>query len=305
MKKGIKEILIGMGGWEHENLDHCFYPSANIDPARKLALYAERFDCAEVRPTFWDDTIGQADAAGWAASVAGNARFRFSVKLHRSFTHDRKLTPRGTRGMRSILHELSRHNRLGAVLAQFPYCFTNTGANRFHLLKLGEIFSGFPLFVELRHGSWDETGLPEFLCEQRLQPVNVDLPRLRQYTSCRADAGDDVAYLRLHGRNEKGWLVNTIDARYDYLYNGKEMRELKRRVDRLSEKAERVFVLFNNTTGGKGIANAFQLQHALQDARSKHLPAASVKVFPFLQSIAVQETGQTELLGGDELRRAM
>ncbi|MDH4069444.1 MAG: DUF72 domain-containing protein [Ignavibacteria bacterium] len=305
MKKTKKEILIGIGGWEHEVLDHCFYPSGNIDQARKLALYAEQFDSAEVRPTFWDDSISQGDAVDWTASVAGNPRFRFSVKLHRSFTHEKKLMPRATRGMRSILHELSRHNKLGAVLAQFPYSFTNTGANRFYLLKLGEVFSGFPLFVELRHGSWDETGLPEFLCEQRLQPVNVDLPRLRQYTSCRADAGDGVAYLRLHGRNEKGWLVNAVDARYDYLYNGREMREIKRRVDRLSEKADRVFVLFNNTTGGKGVANALQLQHALQDTRSEHLPASALRAFPFLQPIAAKETGQTGFLETDELRRAM
>jgi len=306
MERISRKVIVGIGGWEHEILDQCFYPAAGFDSVRKLSLFAESFDAVEVRPTFWDDTIGQKDAAEWVSAVSANPRFRFSVKLHQSLTHRKELTPGTTRRMRSVLHELSRSGRLGAVLAQFPYSFTNTGANRFHLTRLGEVFSGFPVFAELRHDSWDTPALAEVMRDRQLLPVSVDFPRLRQYLSYRSETGGTTAYLRLHGRNEKGWLVNAVDSRYDYLYNGREVREIKRRIDRLLEKAETIYVVFNNTTGGKAIANAFQLSHLLRAGeRLPVLPRAAADAFPFLRTIAGEESGQTELLMGRELRRAI
>jgi len=297
--------VVGIGGWEHEVLDSCFYSPPSVESLGKLAIYSKSFDFVEVRPTFWDNSLSARDASEWIAAVSGNKRFQFGVKLHNSFTHQKELTPKSTRAMRGLLHELGRCNRLGALVAQFPYSFTNTGANRFHLLKLGEVFSGFPLFVELRHGSWDFKGLGEFLAEQALQPVNVDLPRLRQYSSFRSDTHHESTYFRLHGRNEKGWLVNAVDARYDYLYNGRELLELKRRIDRAAGKTKRVIVVFNNTTMGKAVANAFQFNGMLSGERELPIPSASLRAFPFLRPLATKETGQTELRVNEGFREAM
>ena len=297
--------VVGTGGWEHEVLDSCFYASPLMDSLEKLSFYARSFDFVEVRPTFWDDAITAREAGEWVAAVRPNRRFQFGIKLHRSFTHRKELSPRTTRSMRGVLHEVARNGRLGGAIAQFPYAFTNTSANRFYLVKLGEVFSGFPLFVELRHASWDFDGLSEFLHEQTLQLVNADFPRLRQYPSFRSDAIGGTAYVRLHGRNEKGWLVNSVDSRYDYLYNGRELQELKRRVDRLSGKAKNVVVVFNNTTGGKAVANAFQLQGMLEAERSRPIPTGTLRTFSFLSPLVQKETGQTEFPGTDLYREAM
>ena len=63
-----------------------------------------------------------------------------------------------------------------------------------------------------------------------LSSVHADLPRIKQFPVTFPRPRGERAYFRLHGRNEKGWLLNGYDVRYDYLYNARELRELKRRM---------------------------------------------------------------------------
>ena len=297
--------LVGVGGWEHEVFDECFYPRPRMSSVEKLSFFARYFDIAEVRQTFWDSDLGPDDAKSWAGSVSDNRAFRFSVKLHASFTHRKESKPGVTRSIRGLLSELSRQNRLAALLAQFPYAFTNTSANRFHLAKLGEIFRGFPVHVELRHESWSQPSLPGMLAEYGLSPVNADMPRVRQLMPFGTAVAAPSAYLRLHGRNEKGWLLNGYDARYDYLYNGREIQELRRRCEALPTKCSDVFIVCNNTTGGKAVANALQLRAALHPSRSVSVPPAVTRAFPHLADVARGNPGEASLFAGAGYREAM
>jgi uncharacterized protein YecE (DUF72 family) len=90
----------------------------------------------------------------------------------------------------------------------------------------------------------------------------------------------------MHGRNEKGWLLNGYDARYDYLYNTRELREIKRRVLTVPQSCTELFVLWNNTTGGKALANAFEMSAALHDGRMLPLPQSTVRAFPHLVKVS-------------------
>jgi uncharacterized protein YecE (DUF72 family) len=204
METKTARFLVGVGGWEHGAFDECFYPSPTLSSAEKLGFLAEYLDTVEVRQTFWDDELTARDAKEWSAGVAANRQFLFTVKLHASFTHGKTIRPAATRNIRGLLAELARHNRLGALLAQFPYAFTNVGTHRYHLAKLGELFRGFPIVVELRHESWHAASTAELLQESGLRQVNVDLPRIRQFIPFTTGVIGGQAYLRLHGRNEKG-----------------------------------------------------------------------------------------------------
>jgi uncharacterized protein YecE (DUF72 family) len=53
MEKG-RGLVIGVGGWEHEVFDECFYLRPRLESMEKLRQYAQFFDAVEVRPTFWD-----------------------------------------------------------------------------------------------------------------------------------------------------------------------------------------------------------------------------------------------------------
>ena len=132
------QVFIGTGGWEHDVLDQCLYPQSGMTSNQKLAYYARFFGTTEVRATFWDESIAAADARGLAEAVEGRHDFLFNVKLHKAFTHKRELHSSMAKNNRGVLQELARHNKLGALLLQFPYGFTNTGAGRQHLVKLAE-----------------------------------------------------------------------------------------------------------------------------------------------------------------------
>ncbi len=297
-------VLVGTAGWEHGEFDGVLYPEDGMDAAARLGVYAAAFDVVELRSSFWDAGLGEADAAPWLEAVAGNPRFRFLVKLHRSFTHERVLQPERTRTVRAFLQYLERSNRLGGVLAQFPQPFTATGAHRYHLMKLGEIFAGFPLHVELRHDSWHQKGLVPFLTENGLRPVNADLPRVNHLMPFHTGVAGETAYLRLHGHNETGWLRGAWDVRYDYLYNRREIRELARRITLLTAQCRRVFVVCNTTPHGKSIANALQIIAATREERKVRVPNGALRAFPRLEEIALSEPAGL-LFEPGEYRRAM
>lgn len=303
MKQGTGEHLVGIGGWEHEVLDACFYPRQNCSSAQKLEFYARYFDAVEVRATFWDESINDAQAREWCRGLESHRRFSFSVKLHAMFTHRREFKPQATRNIRGLLQELSRAGTLGTLLAQMPYAFTNTSANRFHLVKLAEVFRGFPVHVELRHNSWNQPTVVSFLAEHGLGPVSVDLPRISNFMPFLTRPLGSTAYLRFHGRNEKGWLVSAWDARYDYLYNNRELIELRRRAEALTRQADRTIVIFNNCTLGKAVANALQLRSALLEGARIPVPRATLTAFPHLASIAGAD--EPALFAHDVYREAM
>lgn len=297
-------IALGTSGWEHECFDEALYGRRGADGAAKLRQYARFFDLVEIRATFWDAALGAREAAEWADAVAGNRKFLFLPKLHSSFTHRRELSLETARAMRSLFQELARRERLGAVVAQFPYAFTNTGQNRFHLEKLAQLFDGFPLAVEFRHSSWDHPSTVSLLRELNMGMINADLPRIRQSMPFLTTVVGTTALLRLHGRNERGWIENGMDSRYDYLYNGKEIRELRRRVENTAAKASTVLVVFNNTTHGKSLANALQLMAAVKQGGAVLLPQATVAAFPALAELNGVVDAEMPLLAGT-LREAV
>jgi len=305
MEPRTARVHFGVGGWEHEVFDETFYPRGGMSSQEKLGYYARFFDCVEVRSTFWDASLTADDAREWAGAVAGIRSFVFHVKLHSAFTHAKTIQTSETNRMRGILHELAHRNRLGTLLVQFPYSFTNTSGNRYHVVKLSELFRGFTLHTEFRHESWNQPSILPLLREHSLQSVSADLPRIKQLMPFIAGHAGDIAYIRLHGRNDRGWLLNGFDTRYDYLYNAREIQELRRRIEALSKNCSDIYVVCNNTTAGKAIANALQLQSATMDGRAVPVPQATLSAFPQLRQIADPKHGQETLFAPLPYREAM
>lgn len=80
--------------------------------------------------------------------------------------------------------------------------------------------------------------------------VSVDTPASEHFTVMpRTDAvtNPGLAYLRLHGRNEHGYLTGkTVEERFDHRSSAGELEEVAGRVRRLSNQAREVHVVFNN-----------------------------------------------------------
>ena len=58
---------------------------------------------------------------------------------------------------------------------------------------------------------------------------------------------DDLAYMRIHGRNTDGYLHGkTVAERFGWIYGDEELEEIADRSRRLAEEAGEVHVLFND-----------------------------------------------------------
>src|SRR5438094_5068614 len=73
-----------------------------------------------------------------------------------------------------------------------------------------------------------------------------------------------VAYLRLHGRNEKAYITGkTVAARFDYDYTDREIAEVAERSKKLARATRELHVIFNNNNLDYAPRAAVRLRVAL------------------------------------------
>jgi uncharacterized protein YecE (DUF72 family) len=275
-------IRIGPAGWDYQDWQGVVYPPA-VRGTDRLTFLTRFFATIEINVTFYRP-ITATLARRWVEAVAGRPDFRFTAKLFRGFTHERTARLRQEEAaVKSGLEALLEGGRLGALLAQFPYSFHNTEENRVYLLTVRERFTGYPLAVEVRHRSWQQPAVRQFLMDHDLAFCNIDQPQI-SYALGETDwVSGPFAYLRLHGRNRQNWFAKTDDAgaRYDYLYTPQEMDEQAARARKLAGQAAETYLIFNNHPRGQGVANALEMLARLTEARPE-VPECLKLAFPRL-----------------------
>jgi uncharacterized protein YecE (DUF72 family) len=275
-------IRIGPAGWDYQDWQGVVYPPA-VRGGDRLTLLTQFFATIEINVTFYRP-ITATLARRWAEAVAGRADFLFTAKLFRGFTHERTTGPwQEEAAVKSGLGALLEAGRLGALLAQFPYSFHNTEENRRYLLTVRERFPDYPLAVEVRHRSWHQPAVRQFLEDHNLAFCNIDQPQI-SYCLGKTDwVSGPFAYLRLHGRNRKNWFAKMDDAaaRYDYLYSPAELDYLAAGARVLADQAPQTFLIFNNHARGQAVANALEMLERLTDQRPA-LPECLKAAFPRL-----------------------
>jgi uncharacterized protein YecE (DUF72 family) len=92
--------------------------------------------------------------------------------------------------------------------------------------------------------------------------VAVDEPQLRGLLRPELFNTIDTAYIRLHGRNADKWWDGG-PLRYDYDYSRDELQEWKEKVDKLEDKAKKLFIFFNNCHLGQAVKNAREMMAIL------------------------------------------
>ena len=75
---------------------------------------------------------------------------------------------------------------------------------------------------------------------------------------------DDLAYVRVHGRNTEGYLKGkTVAERFGWEYTDEELHEIKRRAEAMAEDAVSVHVSFNNNRGRDAPTSARRFRQLL------------------------------------------
>lgn len=258
-------IRVGPAGWIYKDWAGLVYPKPKPRGFDPLVYMAGFFDTVEVNSTFYRPAR-ESTGRAWVDRVSDRPNFRFTAKLWRRFTHERKTawTADDVKQVRAAFDPMHESGRLGAVLLQFPWSFRRNDANREWLDDVVSTFANFPQVLEVRHSSWNT---PEFfreLVDRGVGFVNIDQPLFDNSIAPSAHATASVGYVRVHGRNYHDWFRERAapEERYDYLYTPDELEPWAERTRTIAADpaTEDVYVVTNNHFRGKGITNALMLQ---------------------------------------------
>lgn len=280
-------IRIGPAGWSYKDWEGVVYPKKpgkTFDPLEYLSRY---FNTIEVNSSFYRPPT-PSTTKSWASRVAGNKEFAFTAKLHRVFTHERgKATRQDEKDFRKGMDVLAKAGRLGSLLLQFPWSFKNTADERIYLAKLIERFSDYPLVLEVRHTSWNNEEIYEWLEERGVGVCNIDQPIFKKSIRPAALTTSLVGYVRLHGRNYQNWFREKAprDERYNYLYSLDELDPWLVRIKEVAKQTRETYVITNNHFRGQAVVNAVEIKAALKEKRVT-APEPLFKVYPRLAESA-------------------
>jgi len=262
-------IRIGPAGWSYKDWEGIVYPhkpGPRFDP---LAYLARFFDTIEINSSFYRSPTASTTKA-WANRVKHNPNFQFTAKLYRVFTHERgKATKADEKAVREGMEPLVKAGKLGAVLLQFPWSFKNTDEERPYLGKLLELFRDYPLVLEVRHTSWNNAQVYEWLEERGVGICNIDQPLFKKSIRPAALTTSPVGYVRLHGRNYQNWFREKAprDERYNYLYSQEELEPWLTRIKEVAKETRETYVVTNNHFRGQAIVNAIELKSTFAEKR--------------------------------------
>ena len=245
LRAGSTAIRIGCAGWSILSRHAAHFPTEGSH----LQRYAAVFDAVEINSSFYRPHQASTYAA-WAAAVP--ARFRFSVKMPRAFSHDARLRV-DARAVRAFLDPV-RHlgGRLGPLVLQLPGSlpFERGVALRF-LDRLRRLHDG-AVVVEPRNASWFTGAVTRDLRERGVGRVAADPARVPR--AAVPGAFPALEYARLHGSPR---------MYYDE-YKATALARLVRRASRRDRAVRERWILFDNTAHGHAITDALVTQRAMR-----------------------------------------
>lgn len=280
-------IRIGPAGWSYKDWEGVVYPrkpGKGFDPLEYISRF---FNTIEINSSFYRPPV-PSTTKSWAKRVTGNKEFVFTAKLHRVFTHERgKATKQNEKEFRQGMDVLAKADKLGSVLLQFPWSFKNTADERIYLGKLIERFDDYPLVLEVRHASWNNEEVYEWLEERGVGICNIDQPVFAKSIRPAALTTSRIGYVRLHGRNYQNWFRDKAPPheRYNYLYSLDELDPWIVRIREVAKQSRETYVITNNHYRGQGVVNAAEIKAALEE---KPVPAPEplFEVYPRLAESA-------------------
>lgn len=235
--------FVGTAGWS--------IPRACADrfegDGTHLQRYGRRLNAVEINSSFYKPHAAKTYAR-WAASTP--ASFRFSVKMPRAITHERRLVAVEDLLARFLAESSGLDDKRGPILVQLPpsSAFDRPVASAF-LDALRSHYDG-PLVCEPRHATWMTPEADALLVEHHVARVAADPARA---------GGDDepggwlgLVYYRWHGTPRTYW------SRYD----DTRLAALAARLREVPDDVD-AWCVFDNTAAGAAIENAWELRALL------------------------------------------
>lgn len=288
---------IGTAGWFYKDWVPSFYPKNQSAGFDWLQFYSHYLNCVEVNSTYYT-YVSPKVVEGWIKKVIDSEDFLFTIKLHQDFTHKKDFDQQKIKAVSYNLDMLTKAERLGGLLIQFPYSFSFDNTTADYVRELRDTFQSYNCFVEVRHKSWLKKEALEMFKKLNLTYCTIDQPQIGQAIPFEPIITNNKAYLRFHGRNVKAWLqsINNYgkqqsyeeqSERYKYLYSPGELVEIDQKIKSIQEKVKEIYVIMNNHPQGDAIANAFEIIHLLEGKNKVEMPSTIVKAYPRLEEIVL------------------
>ena len=237
--------FIGCAGWTlPRNVQHAFSSAGT-----HLQRYASRFNACEINSSFYRPH-GPDTYRRWAESTP--PAFRFSVKLPKAITHERKLVDCGPLLDEFLGQAAGLGDKLGCLLVQLPpsLAFEMRSATDF-LDMLRTRWAGH-VAMEPRHASWFTQAAEDILRCVRVARVLAD--PIRHAEGARPGGWPHFVYLRLHGSPRM----------YYSSYEPELINRLAERMVLAQREAKALWCIFDNTASGAAADNALSLLQALE-----------------------------------------
>jgi uncharacterized protein YecE (DUF72 family) len=298
----MTRYYVGTAGWSYEDWEGIVYPAGRAAKFHPLAYLAGYINIVEVNSTFYRAPAAYLSLS-WVKKLDPFPEFLLSVKLHQVFTHERRdFSQKEVDDFKRGIEPLVAAKRLAALLIQFPWSFARTEAHLSYLVRIFELFAGYPLALEVRHSSWDDPGFYGLLREHKVGFCNIDQPVIGKSLKPSAIVTTpEFSYVRLHGRNYKDWFRKDAgrDDRYNYLYAKDELEGWIQRIKDLGKDSDRIYVITNNHYRGQALANALQIKNMISGEKVE-IPGGLLKQYPVLQEIVKKiREGQMDLFVKD------
>lgn len=232
---------IGTAGWAIPRAQVQQFPVTGST----LQRYASILPAVEINSTF-HRLHRPATYLRWAETTPSD--FRFSLKLSRSITHERKLLDAERPLDEFLAGARLLGKKLGPILVQLPpkLAFDPELATSF-FATLRDRHAG-PVVCEPRHASWFSEDAEKLLKASAVGRVAADpavVPAAAEPGGC-----PEPAYYRLHGSPRKYF------SRYDE-------ESIGRLASAVKGTAGEVWCMFDNTASGAAAGNAVNLLNAI------------------------------------------
>ncbi len=248
MRNPTPRLFIGTAGWSIRREQSDQFPAG----PSVLARYAGRFNSAEINTSFYRPHR-RSTYERWAATVPDE--FRFSVKIPRAITHERRLRDCDESLYALIEQAAGLGDKLGCWLVQLPPSLKldpDVAADFFETFTQR---STVPIVCEPRHSSWFTDDAAQLLGSVRVSRVAADPAPVSQADE---PAGSiDVAYFRWHGSPKT----------YYSSYSDETLNRFAARIQRATKRSI-VWCIFDNTAEGAAVWNALAFQERSNDRES-------------------------------------
>jgi uncharacterized protein YecE (DUF72 family) len=238
------DLFVGTAGWSLDRRYADRFPATGSH----LERYSRSLNAAEINSSF-HRPHRRATYERWAASVPED--FRFSAKLPKTITHERRLV-----GCENLMDTFLTEagglgGRLGCLLVQLPPSLAFDAPavrNFFNALRKR---TSVPLACEPRHASWFEPDTDRALAKLRVARVAADPSRA---PGAEAPGGwPGLVYYRLHGSPRM----------YYSEYDGAALAKLAESLAKAGREGVPAWCMFDNTMSAAAIGNALTLRDLL------------------------------------------